>query len=124
MKDIFDGIILCSKCKQEMKKGVAIRDGFRIRYAYCQKCNERLWHPGDLTSYKNFSNLKRREFRVKLRVVGNSYAVTLPKEIINFIKEIEKEFNIKANEEIKLMLDELGKLKLIFEEIEEKIKSK
>jgi hypothetical protein len=124
MKDIFDGIILCSKCKQEMKKGVAIRDGFRIRYAYCKKCNERLWHPGDLASYKNFSNLKRREFRVKLRVVGNSYAVTLPKEIINFIKEIEKEFNIKANEEIKLMLDELGKLKLIFEEIEEKIKSK
>lgn len=123
MKDIFEGIILCKNCKREMEKGIVIKDGFRLRYAYCPLCNERLWHPGDLQDYKQFQNLKRKEFRVKLRIVGNSYAVTLPREIINFIKEIEKEFNIKKMEnEVKLMVDELGRLRLVFEELENKIK--
>jgi len=121
MKDIFEGIILCSKCKKEMKKGWIMKEGFRIRYVYCDKCNEKLWHPGDLENYKNFNNLKRKEFRVKLRIVGNSYAITLPKEIIEFLKEIEKEFKIKEEEQVKLMLDELGKLNIIFEHIERKI---
>lgn len=121
MKDIFDEIILCKHCKREMQKGLAIKNGFRVRYAYCDKCSEKLWHPGDLVEYQNFNNLKKKCFKVKLRVVGNSYAVTLPKEIINFIKEIEREFNIR-NEEVKLMLDEVGKLSLFFEKIERKLK--
>ncbi len=48
---------------------------------------------------------------------------TLPrfKNNFNITKEIEKEFNIKENE-VKLMLDEIGKLNVIFEKIENKIK--
>jgi hypothetical protein len=121
MKDIFDGIILCKNCRREMKKGMVIKEGFKIRYAYCPKCHEKLWHHGDLENYRNFSNLKKKEFKVKLRIVGNSYAITLPKEIVNFIKEVEKEFSIREEETIKLIFDELGKLKVIFEQIEKKI---
>ena len=121
MKDIFEGIILCKNCKKEMKKGIIVREGFKIRYAYCDRCKERLWHSGDLENYKSFNNIKKKEFKVKLRIVGNSYAVTLPKEIVNFIREIEKEFNIKEEERVKLMFDELGKINLIFEQIEQKI---
>jgi len=121
MRDIFEGIILCKNCKKEMKKGVVIKEGFRIRYAYCEKCKTKLWHSGDLENYRNFNNLKKKAFKVKLRIVGNSYAITLPKEVVNFIKEIEKEFKIKEEETVKLMFDELGKLNVIFEQIEQKI---
>ena len=122
MKDIFEGVILCSKCGNRMEKGMLIRDGFKLRYVYCPKCKIKLWHPADMQEYKHFKDLKKREFKVKLRIVGNSYAVTLPREIINFIKDIEKEFNIRAHEEVKLIMNEMGKLNLVFENLENKLK--
>ena len=122
MKDIFESIILCKDCKRKMEKGVMLKEGFTLRYVYCPKCKEKIWHPQDMMEYEQFRNLKKKQFKVKLRIVGNSYAITLPREIINFIKEIEKEFNIKKEQEVKLMIDEIGKLNLVFEEIENKIK--
>lgn len=110
MKDIFEGIILCSECGRKMEKGFVVRDGFRLRYAHCNNCNERLWHPGDIAEYKHFKNLKQKEFRVKLRLVGNSYAVSIPREIIRFMQAIES----KVRDEVRLMLDEMGKLSVIF----------
>ncbi|MEM4647744.1 MAG: hypothetical protein QXO12_00285 [Candidatus Pacearchaeota archaeon] len=122
MEDIFENIIICKNCKKEMKKGTIVKDGFILRYAYCEKCKEKFWHPQDVYEYNHFKNLKKKTFLVKLRFVGNSYAITLPKEIINFINEIEKEFNIKKERQVKIMLEEIGKINLIFDEIENKIK--
>jgi len=124
MKDIFDGIILCQECRRQMKKGQVFKDGFRIRFAYCNNCNERLWHPGDISEYEHFKDLKRKEFKVKLRLVGNSYAVSIPREIINFIQDIERDFSKHAKEEVRLMMNELGRLSIIFEDIESKIKQR
>jgi len=47
-----------------------------------------------------------------MRMVGNSYTVSIPREIVNFIHEQEKIFN----EMVKLCFEEAGKLSIEFGE--------
>ena len=86
MNDIFENDILCRNCKKKMEKSVMSDNGFKIRFVQCGNCGEKVYHPGDIQEYKQFSDLKQKQFRVKLRLVGNSYAVSIPKEIVDFIK--------------------------------------
>ena len=88
--DIFDTKIACNKCNLVMHKDETFRNGFRIRSVQCEKCGEKINHPGDMKEYNDFVELKNKEFRVKLRLVGNSYAVSIPREIINFMQIQEK----------------------------------
>ena len=51
-----------------------------------------------------------------MRIVGNSYAVSIPKEIVSFMQEKEKVFN----DMVKLCFEESGKLSLTFNKLLEK----
>ena len=53
-----------------------------------------------------------KNFRVKMRIVGNSYAVSIPREIVNFIKEQEK----IMNDMVRLCFDDSKRLSLFFGE--------
>ena len=110
MTDIFDNTILCKKCKTEMKKAKINRNGFLFRAMVCPKCNERLIHPIDEQEYNKFINLKNREFKVKMRIVGNSYTVSIPKEIVSFMHEQEK----MMDDVVKLCFEKMGRLSLNF----------
>lgn len=112
MSDIFDNKVLCSKCNTLMKPAKLIKNGFILRILQCPRCGNKIYHPKDLEEYNNFQNLKNKEFRVKLRMVGNSYTVSIPKEIVNFIHEQEKIFN----EMVRLCFEEAGKLSIEFGE--------
>ena len=90
MADLFEHKILCKNCNIELKKGFVIKNGFKIRTFFCEKCSEKILHPDDLQEYNNFKNLRNKEFKVKLRLVGNSYAVSIPKQIVEFMREQEK----------------------------------
>ncbi len=90
MTDIFDNPILCKKCRKEMKKVKLEKNGFFLRAVECEKCKNRVLHPSDEAEYNKFVKLRDKTFRVKMRIVGNSYAVSIPREIVNFIKEQEK----------------------------------
>jgi hypothetical protein len=111
MTDIFDSKILCNKCETKMEKRDLERNGFILRTMICQKCGNRLIHPVDESEYEKFMNLKNKEFHVKMRMVGNSYAVSIPMEIVSFIKEQEK----KMNDMVKLCFEEAGRVSLNFE---------
>ncbi len=87
-----------------------VKTGFLIRALQCQKCGNKIYHPADIEEYRRFSELKNKAFKVKLRVVGNSYAVSIPKEIVEFIHEQEKIMNDIVN----LCFEEAGKLSLVF----------
>ncbi len=113
MTDIFDNTILCNKCNTKMKKAQATKNGFLFRIVVCPKCNEKLIHPLDKQEYNRFINLKNKEFRVKMRIVGNSYTVSIPKEIVSFMNEQEK---IMDNM-VKLCFEEMGRLSLNFNEL-------
>ncbi len=126
MVDIFDNTILCNKCNTRMKKADVVKHGFVFRAVVCPKCEEKIIHPVDEQRYNRFKNLKNKEFRVKMRLVGNSYAVSIPKEIVSFmneqhqrcssrsLKNIEQEQEKAMNEMVKLCFEDMGRLSLNF----------
>ena len=108
--DIFENIILCSKCNKEMKLINIERNGFVLRAVKCPYCNSRIIHTKDEQEYSNFLNLRKKQFTVKMRFVGNSYAVSIPKEIVNFMREQEK----IIDDMVRLCFDDFGKIILRF----------
>ncbi len=88
--DIFDTTILCKDCGKEMEKTIVAKSGAQLRAVECPKCKDRILHPNDLNSLEHFNNIKGKTFNVKLRIIGNSHAISIPKEIVNFIKEQER----------------------------------
>ena len=110
MTDIFDNKILCKECNKEMGKFHIVKDGFKLRALRCGECNEIILHPADKIGYEGFKNLKKKNYTVKLRIIGNSYAVSIPKEIVNFINEHEK----KMDEMVKLCFEDFNKISLRF----------
>ncbi|MEM4326294.1 MAG: hypothetical protein QXU40_03255 [Candidatus Pacearchaeota archaeon] len=116
MADIFDNVVFCGKCNVKMERKDFERNGFILRSLVCPKCEERVIHPVDKQKYNKFINLKNKEFRVKMRLVGNSYAVSIPKEIVSFMEEQEKIINYA----VRLCFENFGKLSLIFDRINNK----
>jgi hypothetical protein len=110
MSDIFDNTILCKKCDYKMKKAQWVKNGFLFRIMLCPNCKGKLIHPVDEQEYNKFINLKNKEFKVKMRLVGNSYAVSIPKEIVSFMHEQEN----AMNDMVKLCFEEMGRLSLNF----------
>ena len=110
MSDIFDNTILCRHCNKKMQEAVIIRNGFHLRAVKCETCRNQIIHPEDLKEYTDFQNLKKKNFKVKLRYIGNSYAVSIPMEIINFMNEQEKQINNMVD----LCMEEMGRLSLNF----------
>jgi len=110
MADIFDNPILCKKCNTRMKPVKLGKDGFLLRAVECPECKSRVLHPTDEAEYEKFRKLRDKTYRVKMRIVGNSYAVSIPREIVNFIKDQEK----IMNDMVKLCFDDSRKLSLFF----------
>ncbi|MFH1787415.1 MAG: hypothetical protein ABH811_01340 [archaeon] len=113
MTDIFDNKILCKKCDSKMQKAQVSKNGFLFRLMVCPKCSEKIIHPVDEQEYNKFISLKNKNFRVKMRLVGNSYAVSIPKEIVSFMREQEK----IMDDMVRLCFEDFGRLSLNFEEI-------
>lgn len=93
-----------------MQKAKIARNGFLFRAVICPKCGEKIIHPADEAEYNKFVDLKNKEFHVKMRLVGNSYAVSIPKEIVSFMREQEK----IMNDMVRLCFEDIGKLSLDF----------
>lgn len=115
MKDIFNNTILCGQCDKKMQNAQMKKSGFVLRLVICPGCNEKIIHPLDEQEYNKFINLKNKEFRVKMRLVGNSYAVSIPKEIVSFIRAQER----MVDDMVKLCFEDFGRLSLSFNEIRE-----
>lgn len=110
MEDIFDNPILCKICNKETEAVYLHKEGFKIRAKKCPQCSHLIYHPLDVQEYQNFNKLKSKSFHVKLRMVGNSYTVSIPKEIIDFQEEMHREINNL----IKMNLDEPERLSIFF----------
>jgi hypothetical protein len=117
MTDIFDNTILCSKCNIKMRPISLEKNGFVLRAIICEKCNEKIIHPKDEEEFKKFSELRNKQFHVKMRIVGNSYAVSIPKEIVDFIKDQER----IMDDMVRLAFNDAHKLSLFFGEEDERV---
>jgi len=110
MNDIFDNKILCGKCNVQMEPINVQKNGVVLRAVSCPKCSSKIIHPKDEQEYNDFVNLRKKEFNVKMRFVGNSYAVSIPREIVNFIKEQEK----IMDDMVRLCLEDFGRVRIEF----------
>ena len=90
MTDIFNETISCKECKTEMKHGIITKQGLELRAVQCLQCKKQVIHPADLNAIENFKPLKNKTYNVKLRMVGNSHAISIPKEIVDFIRQQER----------------------------------
>ena len=108
--DLFDATILCEKCNKKAKDLVVHKDGLKIRAKVCPSCGKKWYHPLDMQEYKEFEKLKDKDFNVKLRMIGNSFCVSIPREIIDFQEEMMKELN----EMIRMNLESPERLTLYF----------
>lgn len=111
MTDIFNTTLVCDACNERTSKSITEKEGFSIRTWSCPSCNRKWHHPSDLDEYNNFKRIKNKTFQVKLRMVGNSYTISIPREIIEFEEEIQREIN----DIIRLSLEEPSKLSIFFE---------
>jgi hypothetical protein len=108
--DIFQNTILCANCNIKMNRIQAQKNGFVLRSVICPKCSLRIIHPKDEQEYKEFMELKHKQFQVKMRFVGNSYAVSIPREIVDFMQDQQK----AMDEMVKLSFEEFGRITLKF----------
>ncbi len=112
MKDIFDATIFCKSCKEEMQPRIIEKPGAALRAIQCPKCKDIICHPSDIEKYNQFSSLKGKTYNVKLRVVGNSHTISIPKEIVSFMKEQEK----IMDDMVRLCFEDMKRLRLDFGE--------
>ncbi len=96
-----------------MEKTDILRNGYILRAVVCKGCNEKIIHPGDEENYNKFINLKNKKFSVKMRLVGNSYAVSIPKEIVSFMNN-QKRTVSEFDKMVKLCFEEMGRVSLNF----------
>jgi Zn-finger nucleic acid-binding protein len=114
MKDIFDARILCKECSVEMKPEETYKSGIKIRTVNCPKCKEKIFHPEDLNKLKKYNDLKGKTYNVKLRMVGNSHAISIPKEIVDFINGANRKIHKEMNDMVRLAFEDFGKISLDF----------
>lgn len=93
-----------------MHKSIVNKNGLELRAITCNKCKSQIIHPADLNSAENFKNLKDKTYNVKLRVIGNSHAISIPKEIVEFIQHQEK----MMDDMVRLCFEDMNKLSLRF----------
>jgi hypothetical protein len=114
MRDIFDAKIICKNCNEEMKPIDIEQEGVHLRAVKCEKCNEEIIHPVDLDKFNHYKKMIGKTYNVKLRVVGNSHAISIPKEILDFIQETRNDMKKQMDEMVKLSFEDFGKLSLNF----------
>ena len=127
MTDIFDAKILCKNCNLVMKPRVLEKEGLQLRAVECPKCKDKIVHPADINCMNKFNDLKGKTFNVKLRMVGNSHTVSIPKEIVdlineqlNLMNEQHRRISKEMNEMVKMAFEDFGKLRLsFFDQLEE-----
>ena len=95
-----------------MRHTVVNKSGFELRAVQCPECNDCITHPADTNTFNSFNNLKGKIFHVKLRMVGNSHAISIPKEIVSFMQHQEK----VMNDMVSLCFEDMRNLRLEFGE--------
>ena len=107
--DLFENIIICKDCNKKTKQISVNKEGFNLRALQCTNCNKIWYHPEDMLEYRKFNKIRSKKYRIKLRMVGNSFCVSIPREIIQF-QQLERELDKMLD----MALEEPGKLTIFF----------
>ena len=104
-----------------MRQKILEKEGLQLRAVECGRCRDKIIHPADLNCLNHFNDIRGKTFNVKLRMVGNSHAVSIPKEIVDFMNEQQKlmgeqrrKITCEMDEMVRLAFEDFGKLSLTF----------
>ncbi len=114
MTDIFDAKVLCKDCDVEMQQTYVKKEGAELRAVKCNKCGDTIIHPADLNALSHYQNLRGKTFSVKLRMVGNSHAISIPKEIVDFMNEQHGQMRRQMDDMVRLCFEDFDTLKVRF----------
>ena len=117
MTDIFDTTILCKKCNKPMEQTIIEKNGCELRAVVCGQCKDKIIHPADANALTQFNDLKGKTFSVKLRMVGNSHAISIPKEIVEFMNDMHNVHNRhkhQMDDMVRLCFEDMRRLSLRF----------
>lgn len=89
-----------------MERGMAVKDSFKLRAFQCPNCKARYFHPADLDKLEQYRALKEKQYNMKLRMVGNSFTVSIPKEIVRFM-------HVKEDSIVALSMDDPDNVRII-----------
>jgi len=103
----------------KMKPTIVRRDGFELRAVKCDKCNDVIIHPADVNGLEDYKQLRGKNFHVKLRMVGNSHAISIPKEIVDFINERHRTMKKDMDDMVRLCFEDFDTLKVMFNDEED-----
>ena len=108
MEDILDNIdVVCKTCKTPMQRGHTVKNGFKLRSFVCLKCKSHYLHPVDFDRYTQYNQLKEKQFNMKVRMIGNSFCISVPREIIRFN-------HVEENSIVSISMEDPEKVRLIF----------
>src|SRR3989344_4090718 len=108
MTDIFDAKIVCKRCSVEMQPLEIEKSGVVMRAVQCPNCHDKIIHPSDIESFEQYNNLKGRTFTVKLRMVGNSHAISIPKEIVYFMNDSHRHMKRQMDDMVRLCFEDMN----------------
>ncbi|PIN82002.1 hypothetical protein COV11_00200 [Candidatus Woesearchaeota archaeon CG10_big_fil_rev_8_21_14_0_10_30_7] len=104
MRDIWEEHLHCSTCNKKAEQIILSKDNFKLRSWKCKQCRKTWNHPLDQVKLSEWQNIKDQEFIVKIREVGNSAVISLPKEILNFKNALNKDVVWKFKNSDELVL--------------------
>ena len=104
-----------------MKPVIVNRNGLELRAVECPSCHDKIIHPADLNGLEQFKDLKDKKFNVKLRMVGNSHAISIPKEIIDFMNDRHKDMRRQMDDMVSLWFDDFDTLRVSFSDDENEV---
>ena len=84
-------------------KGIVNYKGYEVRGWVCKKCKKEYLHPEDSLKISRLRALKKNHVRVKIRTVGQSLVITLPKEIAEL-------YGLEKGETVELSSEGLKKI--------------
>ncbi len=98
-----------------MDRTLIVKDGVQLRAIECPTCSQTIIHPVDEQSFHQYKNLRGKTYNVKLRIIGNSHAISIPKEIVEFMHHEEK----LMNDMVRLCFEDMRRLRLDFGDLED-----
>lgn len=97
-----------------MQPTIVDKNGFELRAVKCKECGDTIIHPADINGFEHFNNLRGKRFNVKLRMVGNSHAISIPKEIVDFIHEQHRQMRKQMDDMVNLWFEDFETLRVSF----------
>ena len=79
--------------------------GYEVRGWTCKKCKKEYIHPEDSLKISKLEALKKNGIKVKVRTVGQSLVITLPKELVEL-------YGLEKGEFVELTPGSLNKIEI------------